>query len=466
MKKQFIILSIFLFGFISYSFACDNAELNLNSLIDNCDGSFTYNMEVCFETRDGTAGDADHLLLSFPQSGANITSVTPSTFVFDDGTVWNMVTGMGTGVVNISGPAINFISPDDQNCFTIDVVLDADPGTTGNAYYIEVGHDTDGGGICVYEAGVAFCGCPNPLPVGNVCPVACSIDNITAGSQTACVPATNTYTQQITVTYSNPPATGTLDVNGQSFAITSSPQTVTLTGLTADGNGVNVTAVFSADGTCTDTQNSLFTAPANCSPVCSIDNITAGSQTACVPATNTYTQQITVTYTAPPGSGTLDVNGQSFAITSSPQTITLTGLTADGNGVNVTAAFSANGTCTDTQNSLFTAPANCSPVCSIDNITAGSQTACVPATNTYTQQITVTYTNPPTTGTLDVNGQSFAITSSPQTVTITGLTADGNGVNVTAAFSADGTCTDTQSSLFTAPASCSSSCNADNGTWE
>jgi PKD repeat protein len=95
-------------------------------------------------------------------------------------------------------------------------------------------------------------------------------------------------------------------------------------------------------------------------PSCAISSITAGTQTACVPATNTYTQQVTVTYTNAPGSGTLLVNGQSFAITSSPQTVTLTGLAANGAPVNTTASFSANGACTLTANSLFTAPASCS----------------------------------------------------------------------------------------------------------
>ncbi|MCC5945320.1 MAG: T9SS type A sorting domain-containing protein, partial [Bernardetiaceae bacterium] len=42
------------------------------------------------------------------------------------------------------------------------------------------------------------------------------------------------------------------------------PQTVTLTGLTADGAGVNVTASFSDDAACTFTQNNLFTSPADC----------------------------------------------------------------------------------------------------------------------------------------------------------------------------------------------------------
>jgi len=92
----------------------------------------------------------------------------------------------------------------------------------------------------------------------------CSIASIAAGAQTPC--ASNLYSQEIVVTYANPPASGTLDVNGQSFAITSSPQTVTLTNLVADGNAVNVTAAFSADLGCTMTSNSLFTAPAPCTP--------------------------------------------------------------------------------------------------------------------------------------------------------------------------------------------------------
>jgi uncharacterized protein YjdB len=102
---------------------------------------------------------------------------------------------------------------------------------------------------------------------------ACSITAITAGTQTACVSPANTYTQQVTVTYSNPPGSGNLVVNGQNFAIGSSPQTVTLTGLTANGASVNVTASFSAEPTCTFTVNNLFTAPASCAPVITLGAI-------------------------------------------------------------------------------------------------------------------------------------------------------------------------------------------------
>jgi len=99
-----------------------------------------------------------------------------------------------------------------------------------------------------------------------------TVIDLDAGAQTACVPATNFYTQEVTVTYANPPASGTLKVlassllNAQDFPITGSPQMVTLTDLPADGNPVDVTASFSADPVCLRTETALFTAPASCTP--------------------------------------------------------------------------------------------------------------------------------------------------------------------------------------------------------
>jgi hypothetical protein len=98
------------------------------------------------------------------------------------------------------------------------------------------------------------------------CFTPCDISGITAGTQTDCDQLTNEYTQEITVSYSNAPASGNLVVNGQSFPITSSPQTVTLTSLTADGAGVDVTASFSDDASCLTTISNLFTAAADCGP--------------------------------------------------------------------------------------------------------------------------------------------------------------------------------------------------------
>jgi len=282
------------------------------------------------------------------------------------------------------------------------------------------------------------------------------VTSVTAGAQTACDPITNEYTQEVTVTYLNDPGSGMLDVNGQQFAITSSPQTVTLTGLNSNGMDVDVVASLTAAATCTFSVPALFTAPDSCPP-CEVTMLAAGTQTACDPITNEYTQEITVTYANEPTSGMLDVNGQQFAITGGPQTVTLTGLNSNGMDVDVTAFFTDDAGCTMTTAALYTAPDSCPP-CAITMLAAGTQTTCDSATNSYTQEVTVTYENDPASGTLDVNGQSFTITGSPQTVTLVGLVADGNSVDVTASFSDDAGCTMTSTGLFTAPADCSFPC--------
>ncbi|MDA8979954.1 T9SS type A sorting domain-containing protein [Chitinophagales bacterium] len=254
--------------------------------------------------------------------------------------------------------------------------------------------------------------------------VTCAISDVSAGTQTVCNPANNTYTQQVIVTYANPPASGTLDVNGQSFAITSSPQTVTLTGLNADGQAVNVSAVFSADAACTYTENAVFTAPANCTPVCAITDLAPGNQTPCVNTTNLYTQEVIVTYSTAPTTGMLNVNGQMFAITGSPQTVTLTGLNSDGLSVDVIALFTANAACTYSENNVFTAPATClCPTISV-NVSSTSNSNCTTPNGTVTATAsggTAPYTY---VWTPSGNGASLSgLPSGTYTVTVT----DANG---------------------------------------
>ena len=93
----------------------------------------------------------------------------------------------------------------------------------------------------------------------------CKITDIVAGEFLGCDPATETYSQEVIVSYIEAPETGDLVVNGQSFPITGSPQTVVLTGLEADANPVNVTATFSDDAVCTFVKESVFTAAEDCS---------------------------------------------------------------------------------------------------------------------------------------------------------------------------------------------------------
>ncbi len=179
---------------------------------------------------------------------------------------------------------------------------------------------------------------------GNTAP--CSISDISAGSQTPCVNTTNMYTQEVIVTYANAPTTGFLTVNGQNFAIGTSPQTVTLIGLNSDGAAVNVTTSFTTQTSCDYTENGVFNAAVSClCPTINV-NVTTTNVTNCASPDGSATAVATggvgtYTYTwAPLGSG---------AIISNIPTGTYTVIATDANGcmgtgintVNNSSGFSA-----------------------------------------------------------------------------------------------------------------------------
>lgn len=92
--------------------------------------------------------------------------------------------------------------------------------------------------------------------------------------------------------------------------------------------------------------------------------------------------------------------------------------------------------------------------CTVVGIVAESQSDCSPNNNTYSQNLIIHYTDAPTMGNLVVNGQNFSITGSPQTITLSNLTADGQTVGVTANFSDNSSCVLTNTDVFTAPNAC------------
>jgi gliding motility-associated-like protein len=298
------------------------------------------------------------------------------------------------------------------------------------------------------------------------CNILCNITNMTA-TPGACIPG-NTFNVTGTISTTAPPSSGTLTISsscGVTPTVINPPFTTstnyTLNGANATGAACSITAAYSADPTCTYTVN--ITAPAPCNtPTCSITQVTAVPG-ACAPATSTYQLTGSVTFTNPPASGTLSVTGscggtQTFnAPFVSPLTYTLTGLTANAAACNVNASFSAAATCTATAS--YTAPAACNPVlCSITQVTA-TPGACNATNNTHDVSGSITFVNPPASGTLSVTGscggtQTFnAPFTSPLSYTLTGLPADAASCGVTAVFSADVACT--SNATYTAPASCS-----------
>ncbi len=143
-------------------------------------------------------------------------------------------------------------------------------------------------------SGVGLYNYSNPLEI-NVATPLCDITQLQAGTATPCDSGTNTYAQDIVITYSGTPNSGTFRVNGVEFAITTSPQTVTLPNLPADGQSVAVSVEVLERNSCAMTVADLFTAPQACSTgggSCTDNQLTINNQ---VIAPNTYHARQTLT---------------------------------------------------------------------------------------------------------------------------------------------------------------------------
>lgn len=199
------------------------------------------------------------------------------------------------------------------------------------------------------------------------CSVLCDISAISVNVG-QCDPATNLYTVNGTVNFTNAPTTGTLNVSNSSggsvsLPVTGTSQNFSFTGLSANGAAGTITATFSEDATCTFTSN--FTAPAACSS-CSV---TASSTSACVGG------NIDLTASAPgalPGS-TYSWTGPN-GFTSNLQNPSITNATAANNGAYTVTVTSGVCTASSTVNvTLFAipiapTPSNSGPVCENGNL--------------------------------------------------------------------------------------------------
>jgi len=128
----------------------------------------------------------------------------------------------------------------------------------------------------------------------------CDITGISTSMISACSnggttpdPSDDTFTADITVVFDAAPATGTLELSGDSGAQTVDVSTFsvgqmshTFTGITmaSDGTPIDITANFVGDPTCTFTFNepSAGLAPASCSPDCVISSTSAANISACM----------------------------------------------------------------------------------------------------------------------------------------------------------------------------------------
>ncbi len=252
----------------------------------------------------------------------------------------------------------------------------------GMQTYVEPGPNPAGSvGI---TAGVAW----RYAPLLNVaCASSCAVESIAVSNISTCNnngtpanPNDDTFTANVTVTFSTAPATGTLNLSGDGSAsvavgsLGATSYTFTGVSMSADGTPIVLTAAFSADSACALTNNNAGTAPTSCSVVasCSVNSISASNISVCndngTPnnaTDDTFTADVTVTFSNPPASGTLNLSGSATASVPvsalGAGSYTFTGLSMSANGlpIQLTASFSAT-SCALTNPGAGFAPSFCS----------------------------------------------------------------------------------------------------------
>ncbi len=227
----------------------------------------------CQGNNDGTAtvfangGNGTYSYLwSNGSNGATATGLLAGSYTVtvDDGDQTEMATAIVT-----DGPTTTYYADADDDGYG-DAENSIEGGCSAPNGYVEDDSDCDDTRDTVYPLAPEHCD-----GLDNDCDGETDEDGLSAGNgasisdggnQSACDPVTNTYSHDVIINYLQAPPSGSLEVNGQSFDITSSPQTVTLAGLPANGDAVDVTASFIGFGGCSETATALFTAASDCSP--------------------------------------------------------------------------------------------------------------------------------------------------------------------------------------------------------
>ncbi len=281
----------------------------------------------------------------------------------------------------------------------------------------------------------------------------CSFQGYVVDSIGSCDPLTNTYEAYLRFALRAWPETGGMVVNGQVFPVDSTVVSVVLSGLAADGNPVDVDVFMETDSACALADADAFVAPVSCDS-CLVSSALYLGVNACNVLSDLFVAEIQIEYgNALPGDS-LVVNGVAFAQTGSPQTVLLSDLATDGQAVDLEVFFQGDTACRLDLPAFFTAPDTCTS-CALTGVVLDSVLMdCDPFTNTVSVALTVSSLNPPASGDLIVNGQTFPVSASPQSVVLSGVPADLQPVDVTVSYSDDASCVLTVPDAFTAPAPC------------
>jgi len=331
----------------------------------------------------------------------------------------------------------------------------------------------------------------------------CDIFGFVLESATDCDPSNSTFDLTVNLLYENPPEVGFLNVNGTNYSITGSPQQFTFNDLPADGNSIAMNAFFTAEGGCSYENSSFYVAPFACCTNLRFNAVNPENEQFTVTnygsceedfssfriCSNSDTYQflgnltlVTGDIILSPGEAVtlewpswnpnilgsnlaLFIPGGSFTSSSDildyvrwgnaevggEMVASDAGVWSNGDFINAGAPYIFNGAVADYGAEFWSGE---ELPCQISSISAGAASECVFETQTFNQVVVIEFTASPSSGSLSVNGQAFPVSSSPMTVLLTGLTADGNLIDVTAQFTEDSSCSFTETELLIAPAAC------------
>ncbi len=339
-------------------------------------------------------------------------------------------------------------------------------------------------------------------------PVLCNVTGVTTLAQTGCNPLTNTYTQQLQVTYENAPETGNLVVNGVSFPITGSPQSLSLTGLNSDGADVDVTVSFSENPDCSLTLPALFTAPESCCVLLRLDEVNPATKTVTVrnvadcegglagQVIKSGGAQAFLTDLLPPGvtlaaDATLTVTWPDWPSNADGGDLTLhdqVGAYDDyvqwgtpGNLgqvlANIYGLWTPNTFLEGLPPYTYEGDPYASPAehgvefwdavpfpCAILDMTVGTTSECNPMGNVFTQELEFSFQSPPPAGDVILLADSMVVYdgANPWNVVVT-LPASGSAVDITATVMGDPMCTATFVGEVISPEGCGCPTDLNNG---
>jgi hypothetical protein len=149
-----------------------------------------------------------------------------------------------------------------------------------------------------------------------------------------------------------------VDINGQVFPVNNNLANVTLTGLVADGNPVNMLITFTEDDACGFAVFDAWTAPDPCPCALELELDAVGD---CDPQTDGHIVDVFIDVTNPPGTGLLNIGGTLFEV---PETdgiylASLDGFVSNGQAHSFGGYFTDLPGCSAPQDVSWTAPESC-----------------------------------------------------------------------------------------------------------